>query len=132
MTANTLHLPWGNELISIDLPEKWRIQGILEPSSLPPCANPHEEVLRALANPIGAPPLGSLARAGMKVAIVIDDGSRPTPVGQILPQVLAELEVAGGGGREQYAGPNRPVLAARVLGPVYAGRGTNSESHPLY
>ncbi len=95
MTASTLHLPWGNELVSMDLPEKWRIQGILELSSLPPCADPHKEVLRALANPIGAPPLGSLARAGMKVAIVIDDGSRPTPVGQILPQVVAELEVAG-------------------------------------
>ncbi len=95
MTANTLHLPWGNELVSINLPEKWHIQRILEPSSMPPCADAHEEVLRALANPIGAPPLGSLARAGTKVAVVFDDGSRPTPVGHILPQVVAELEAAG-------------------------------------
>jgi nickel-dependent lactate racemase len=31
----------------------------------------------------------------MKVAIVIDDDSRPTPVGQILPAVVAHLETSG-------------------------------------
>ena len=95
MPANNLRLPWGNELISVDLPGQWQMRGVLEPSSLPPCANPEKEVSRALACPIGAPALGSLARQGIKVAIVIDDGSRPTPVGRILPQVVAELEAAG-------------------------------------
>jgi nickel-dependent lactate racemase len=95
MSSRTLQLPWGNEFISIVLPEKWQVQGILEPSSLPPCTDPQAEVLRALANPIGAPPIRNLTRAGKKVAIVIDDGSRPTPVGRILPAVVAELEAAG-------------------------------------
>ena len=95
MSSKTLQLPWGNESVSIGLPEKWRVQGILEPSSLPPCADPEAEVLRALADPIGAPRIRNLARDGMKVAIVIDDGSRPTPVAKILPAVIAELESAG-------------------------------------
>ncbi len=95
MTPTTLQLPWGNEFVSLTLPDQWRVQGILEPSSLPPCADPQAEVLSALAEPIGAPRISDLARAGMKVAVVIDDGSRPTPVGQILPWVVADLEAAG-------------------------------------
>ncbi len=95
MTSTTLQLPWGNERISFPLPENWQVKGILEPSSLPPAADPHAEVLQALAQPSGMPSLGNLARRGMKVAIVIDDGSRPTPVGRLLPPVIAELEAVG-------------------------------------
>ncbi len=91
MPLKTLQLPWGNEFLSVTLPEKWELQGILEPSALPPCADPQGEVLRALAEPIGAPRLAELAHPGMKVAIVIDDGSRPTPVASILPAVVEEL-----------------------------------------
>ena len=93
--GNNLQLPWGNEFVPVTLPDEWHVQGMLVPSSLPPCADPQTEVLRALASPIDAPQIGSLARAGMKVAIVIDDSSRPTPVGLILPAVVAELEAAG-------------------------------------
>jgi nickel-dependent lactate racemase len=77
------------------LPEKWQVRGVLQPSSLPPCSDPDTEVRRALANPIGAPRLGGLTRTGIRVALVIDDSSRPTPVGRILPEVIAELEAAG-------------------------------------
>ena len=95
MSLKTLQVPWGNQLASVTLPETWQVQGILVPSSVPPCRDPQAEVTRALFTPIGAPRISSLARAGMKVAIVIDDGSRPTPIGQILPAVVAELEAAG-------------------------------------
>ena len=95
MASNTLQLPWGNESVSVELPENWQVQGILEPSSLPPCADPQAEVLRALADPIGAAQIRDLAHSGTNVTIVIDDGSRPTPVAKILPAVIAELESAG-------------------------------------
>ncbi len=95
MPSQILQLPWGNEFLSVALPEKWQVQGILVPSSLAPCADAMAEVSNAMAHPIGAPGIRELARAGMKVAIVIDDASRPTPVGQILPAVVAELEDAG-------------------------------------
>ncbi len=118
MTSTTLQLPWGNELVSISLPEKWQIKGILEPSSLPPAADPRAEVLQALAQPAGTPPLGNLARPGMKVAIVIDDGSRPTPVGQILPPVMEALEAAGVRRREMALVPalglHRPMTQAEI------------------
>ena len=95
MPMNVLQLPWGNEFQPISVPEKWQIRGVLTPSSLPPCSDPRAEVKRALAHPTDAPQLANLARPGMKVALVIDDASRPTPVGQILPAVIAELEAAG-------------------------------------
>ncbi|HEX8992645.1 MAG TPA: nickel-dependent lactate racemase [Anaerolineales bacterium] len=118
MPPTTLQLPWGKEFLSITLPERWRVQGILEPSSLPPAADPREEVLRALAHPIGASRLTDLARAGTKVAIVIDDGSRPTPVGQILPAVVAELETVGVARAEMALVPalglHRPMTQAEI------------------
>ncbi len=95
MRPSTLQLPWGNEIVSLALPEKWQLGGILEPVPTPACADFQAEVLRALGDPIGGPRIGGLARAGINVAIVIDDASRPTPVGQILPAVVRELEAAG-------------------------------------
>jgi nickel-dependent lactate racemase len=41
------------------------------------------------------PRLGDLVEAGMDVALVIDDLSRPTPVARILPAVLEALERSG-------------------------------------
>ena len=127
MSPTTLQMPWGNEFVSITLPEKWRVQGILEPSSLPPAADPCEEVLRALANPIGAPRLRDLARAGMRVVIVIDDSSRPTPVGQILPAVVAELQAAGVSRAEMTLVPalglHRPMTQAEIAARTTLGPG---------
>jgi lactate racemase len=118
MASKSLQLPWGNESLSVTLPDDWQVRGILVPSSLPPCADPEAEVLRALANPIDAPGIGSRARPGMKVAIVIDDGSRPTPVGKILPAIVAELEAAGVA-RDDMAlvpalGLHRPMAHAEI------------------
>ncbi len=95
MSVTTLRLPWGGGFESAVLPENWRLQGILEPSSIPPCPDARDAVRGALAEPIGAPPIRALAHAGAKAAIIIDDASRPTPVGLILPAVVAELEAAG-------------------------------------
>ncbi len=95
MSPKGLQLPWGTDSLSLSLPEQWELCGVLEPSSLPPCADAQAEVLRALAEPIGAARLSELARPGMKVALVIDDGSRPTPVARILPEAIGALEAAG-------------------------------------
>ncbi len=54
-----------------------------------------QEIAASLSKPIGLPPLRDLAKPGQKIALVIDDDSRPTPVDQLLPSVLAELRQAG-------------------------------------
>jgi nickel-dependent lactate racemase len=50
---------------------------------------------RAFANPIGTNPIHMLARGKKEVAILFDDLARPTPIGEIAPFLLMELERAG-------------------------------------
>ncbi len=52
-------------------------------------------IRRALASPIGAPPLRQLAADASTAAILVDDLSRPTPAFRLLPYVLEELGAAG-------------------------------------
>jgi lactate racemase len=68
---------------------------VLSPRQHAPVSDVAAEVRRALAECIGSARLRTLARAGARVAIVIDDGSRPTPVTLLLPALLEELESAG-------------------------------------
>ncbi len=111
-------LPWGKETIPLNLPEGWRVN-VMEPSPLPAAPDAGEESRRSLADPLGIARLSELARAGMKLVIVIDDSSRPTPVAQILPAVLDELE-RGGVGRGQITlvpalGVHRGMTAEEML-----------------
>lgn len=95
MPAAKIALPWGDETLNISLPDTWQLAGIMEPAALPGVANPTAEVERSLQCPIGSPRLADLAKPGMRVALVIDDDSRPTPVKLLLPAILAELQRAG-------------------------------------
>ncbi len=95
MDKRTIQLPWGQEKMDIALPEGWRLSGIMEPSPLPAVEDPAQETARSLQSPTGSQRLSEIARPGTKIALVIDDNSRPTPVARILPAVLAELQRAG-------------------------------------
>lgn len=119
---STLILPWGSDELTIALPPNWELAGILEPESRPPVADPAVEVRRALAEPTGSPRLRELARGDRRVAIVVDDDSRPTPVARILPAVLEELR-ASGVRDEQITivtalGVHRPMSAEEVASRV--------------
>jgi nickel-dependent lactate racemase len=52
-------------------------------------------VEKALANPIGSSPLADLARPGKRIAILVDDWTRPTPAYRILPVLLERLAAVG-------------------------------------
>ena len=128
MDERTLHMPWGKEELSLTLPTTWRLAGLLEPSPWPGVSDTAGEVRRSLGQPVGSPRLCDLARPGLKVAVVIDDVSRPTPVSLILPAVLEELE--GGGVRPADVtlvaalGVHRPMHAdemERRAGPLPGG-----------
>ena len=49
----------------------------------------------ALAHPIGTPPLEDLVSANDRVTILVDDVTRPTPAGRIVPHLLRRLHAAG-------------------------------------
>ncbi len=93
--AQMITLPWGKEQISMELPEKWNVKGSYEPASLPPVPDAGVEAARSLNSPIGSDKLGDRVKPGMKVALVMDDGSRPTPVRVVYPHVMAELRRGG-------------------------------------
>jgi nickel-dependent lactate racemase len=90
-----LTLPWGKDQVTLDLPEGWTVKASVEPESIPPVSDVSAEVVRSLAEPIGSERLGDRVHAGMKIALVMDDGSRPTPVHLIYSHVLAELRRGG-------------------------------------
>ena len=95
MSEREIRLPWGQGEITVALPESWHLAGVMAPAPVSPAGDPEAEAARSLASPIGLPRLAQLARPGMRVALVVDDDSRPTPVRLLLPPVLAELEQAG-------------------------------------
>ncbi len=95
MAEQTINMPWGKEVISVEIPANWKIKGILEPTSLPPVTDTKEEIRRSLATPVGTETLSQIVHPGAKVVVVIDDISRPTPVPVIFPEVYRELIRAG-------------------------------------
>lgn len=95
MAIQTVTLPWGKESLSISLPEGWHLNGTLQPSPQPAAPDPAKETLRSLQSPIGSPHLLEMVKPDMKIALVVDDSSRPTPVAKILPAVITELQHGG-------------------------------------
>lgn len=95
MPDNHLEIPFGKEKLALTLPQGWELLGVMEPSPRAGLADLQLEIERSLASPIGHPRLAEMARPEMKIALVIDDDSRPTPVRLILPAVLAELGRSG-------------------------------------
>ena len=93
--GRTLTLPWGREEVTIGLPERWNVLGEMRPHSLPAVPEVRAETERALSAPCGSDRLAARITPEMKITLVVDDDSRPTPVADILPAVLAELEQAG-------------------------------------
>lgn len=69
--------------------------GIYVPQPVPTCADPESEIARALAAPLGTPPLRALVRRGETVVVLVDDHTRATPAARILPLVLEELLQGG-------------------------------------
>jgi nickel-dependent lactate racemase len=116
--ANTVRIPWGKDEIIADLPDSWQLSGVMQPAPLGAVSDPAEAAERSLQAPLGCGRLSELVKPGMKIAVVIDDGSRPTPVAKLLPVVLAELR-QGGIGLKQVTlvpalGVHRPMTAEEM------------------
>jgi lactate racemase len=55
---------------------------------------PSREMEKAFSHPIGGKPIAELARGKREIVILFDDLARPTPVIEIVPYLLRELEKA--------------------------------------
>ncbi len=92
--SKTCTIFYGKEKLAVDLPEQ-NLIGVIEPREVDVPQDETAVIQDALRGPIGLPPLEELALPGQKVAIVVDDNTRPTPTARMLPLILAELQQAG-------------------------------------
>jgi nickel-dependent lactate racemase len=127
MSSKRVAVDYGDRKIDIEVPESAFIAEYHEGTLI---ENPREAVLNALSNPLGMPPLSSLAKPGMKVAIGFDDITRPNlPARTILPILVEELNRAGIQDRDilficassNHRKPTRTELANH-LGPTLFNR----------
>ncbi|HEX9617923.1 MAG TPA: nickel-dependent lactate racemase [Anaerolineales bacterium] len=89
-----IQLPYGGGTVEFTLPVP-NLAGIFLPRPVPACQDPDEEVRHALRSPLDLPPLSEIVKPREKVVVLVDDHTRATPAGQILPHILEELHQAG-------------------------------------
>jgi len=89
-------IPWGkSENLNFELPTGWNLLGTYKPSEFVPLADIQATLETILSAPEGCVPLKDFALGKRKVAIVVDDISRPTPAYLLLGKILDHL-VQGG------------------------------------
>ncbi|MFO8077076.1 MAG: nickel-dependent lactate racemase [Thermoplasmatota archaeon] len=89
-----IQLPYGKDTVPCTVDEKHLLQIIKTKDSIPP-DKPERMIQQSLNRPYGTEPLSELAQHGDRVAIVVDDYTRPSPTKLLLPPVLNELKKAG-------------------------------------
>ena len=87
-------LPYGKTEICARIPTR-NFLGTIEPKEKEGVIDAKAEIKRALSHPIGTPRLNEIAKAGDKVAIVVDDATRSTPSHMMIVPLLDELNEAG-------------------------------------
>jgi nickel-dependent lactate racemase len=83
---------YGDVDLTLDFPATWNVHTMAMNDA--PALSP-AQIEAAFANPIGTPPIHELAKGRQSATIVVDDLSRPTPAGIMVPYVLRELALAG-------------------------------------
>jgi nickel-dependent lactate racemase len=85
-----IHMPYGERRVELHLPDKYNIS-IIEPRWAPALPDPEAALQDSLRNPIISKPLQELVSPGMRVGIIFNDITRPTPNSLILRVILEEL-----------------------------------------
>jgi lactate racemase len=94
MADVTVTLPYGDETVEVRIPSE-NLVGVYSPNEREAVVDVRREIVRAISNPIGSRPLRDLVRGSSRVVILADDNTRLTPVDEILPAVLDEMNAAG-------------------------------------
>lgn len=87
-------LPYGKSEICVRIPTR-NFLGSIEPAEKQGVLDARAEIERALREPIGSKPLSAIVKPEHKVAIVVDDATRPAPSDLMVPPLLDELNMAG-------------------------------------
>jgi nickel-dependent lactate racemase len=121
-------LPYGKSEVCVRIPAQ-NFLGSIEPREKPSVSDAQAEVEGALKQPIGSKRLVEIAKPENRVAIVVDDVTRPAPSHLIVPPILDELNAAGVKSENVTVvfacGSHRPVTreeALRLLGETVLNR----------
>jgi len=87
-------LPYGKTEICVRVPTR-NFLGSIEPKEKLGVPDARTEVERALKEPIGSKRLGEIVKPESKVAIVVDDATRPAPSDVMVLPLLNELNALG-------------------------------------
>jgi nickel-dependent lactate racemase len=114
---------YGDHPLVLPIPDGWDLV-----QHWPPAMTPltDEMIAARLEDPVDQPPIRELARGARRIAIVVDDLTRPTPVDRLLPPLLAQLREADDASISIVVatgthGPPGSAGLARKLGPAAAG-----------
>jgi lactate racemase len=83
---------YGDQPLPLELPEHWRVTTWWPDT---PARLSDAEIAAAFERPIGQAPIRELARGRSRPLVIVDDLTRPTPAGRVLPVVLRHLADAG-------------------------------------
>lgn len=87
-------LPYGKTDICVRIPAR-NFLGTIEPVDKSSAPDGRKEIERALKEPLGSKSLNDIVKTEHKVAIVVDDATRPAPSHVMLPPLLDELNNSG-------------------------------------
>lgn len=87
-------LPYGKTEVCVRIPTR-NFLGAIEPHEKPGVPDAKAEIERALKEPVGSKRLSEIVKPEHKVAIVVDDATRPAPSHLMVPPILDELNAAG-------------------------------------
>jgi len=87
-------LPYGKTEVCLGVPAR-NFLGSIEPREKPGVPDAKAEIEKALKEPVSSKRLVEIVKPESKVAIVVDDATRPAPSHLMVPPLLDELNSAG-------------------------------------
>ncbi|MBM3241255.1 nickel-dependent lactate racemase [Candidatus Poribacteria bacterium] len=93
---HSINIPYGDSEKRLEVDDKNLLFSVEPPiPPRPSLREEQDEVRRAISNPIGTPNLDTLIQPQHKVAILVDDFTRPTPAYKVMLVVLETLAKVG-------------------------------------
>lgn len=94
MTNHIFSVPYGSGSLSFELPESAFLDTVLPTDESESAADSDALVRNALRHPVNSSRLSELAAPDKKIAVIINDITRPTPSAYLIPFILEELAAA--------------------------------------
>jgi len=91
-------VPWGTGELALPIPDHWSVVQTAKPQVPSAPADWSDRLAASLLRPEGSPPLPEVLRglrAQGRIVLVLEDVTRHSPLKEILPVILREVEHAG-------------------------------------